>query len=332
MLEACTEKNFQIQNIHRTAAMGQNARWPMVPGGQFQFHVRDLTSPKSARYLRLIEAKQPFREQNLPVQRLITFTTDFGLTEHYVGVMKGVIYGINPSARIVDVTNAVQSFDVLDGAIAISQAYSYFPKDTIHVVVVDPGVGGPRRPILAHAGQYTFLAPDNGVLSLVFEREERVTVRHVTSEHYFHQPVSNTFHGRDVFAPVAAYLSKGVDSAKFGDEISDFTRFAAPKPKAISPNNWKAVVLKSDKFGNLITNITAKDIPEIFDGGAKPFKITVGKSEITKLSSTYSDGAQGELIAVMGSTGFLEISTNKGPASRLAAADKGSEVSVTITG
>src|SRR5436305_5676295 len=116
------------------------------------------------------------------------FTTDFGLTEHYVGAMKGVVYGINPSVTTVDITNAVQSFDVLDGAIAISQAYSYFPKDTVHVVVVDPGVGGARRPIIASVGQYVFVAPDNGVLSLVYEKEERVMVRHVTSDYYFHQP------------------------------------------------------------------------------------------------------------------------------------------------
>lgn len=268
----------------------------------------------------------------MPAQRIITFTTDFGLTEHYVGAMKGVVYSIHSQARIVDITNAVQSFDVLDGAIAISQAYNYFPSGSVHVVVVDPGVGGSRRPILAVAGQHYFLAPDNGVLSLVFEREERIAVRHITSEHYFQHPVSNTFHGRDVFAPVAAYLSKGVDTAKFGEEISDYVRFAAPKPKASSAHSWTGVVLKSDKFGNLITNITAKDIPEIFENGAKSFKITVGKAEISKLCANYSEGAPGELIAVLGSTGFLEISTNKGPASRLAAADKGTEVSVTVAG
>jgi S-adenosyl-L-methionine hydrolase (adenosine-forming) len=268
----------------------------------------------------------------VPFQRMITLTTDFGLTEHYVGAMKGVIYNINPSVQLVDITNAVQSFDVLDGAIAISQAYSYFPKDTVHVVVVDPGVGGPRRPIVANIGQYMFVAPDNGVLSLVFEREERATVRHITSEHYFHQPVSHTFHGRDVFAPVAAYLSKGVDASKFGEEISDYVRFVAPRPKAMAANNWKGVVLKTDKFGNLITNIMPKDIPQIFDGPSSAFKITVGKAEVTKLCSSYGEGAQGELFAILGSAGFLEISTNKGAASRLAGADKGSEVAVTVAG
>jgi S-adenosylmethionine hydrolase len=199
-------------------------------------------------------------------------------------------------------------------------------------VVVDPGVGGTRRPIIANAGQYLFVAPDNGVLSLVYEREERVTVRHITSDHYFHQPVSNTFHGRDIFAPVAAYLSKGVDTAKFGEEITDFVRFAAPKPKATAANQWKGIVLKTDKFGNLMTNITPKDIPQIFDGSSNAFKITVGKAEITKLCSSYSQGAQGELFAILGSAGFLEISANKAAASRVAGADKGSEVAVTIAG
>jgi S-adenosylmethionine hydrolase len=266
----------------------------------------------------------------VPFQRIITLTTDFGLTEHYVGAMKGVIYNINPTAQLVDITNAVQSFDVLDGALALAQAYHYFPKDTVHIVVVDPGVGGARRPILATVGQYFFVAPDNGVLSLVYEREERVSVRHITSEHYFHQPVSNTFHGRDVFAPVAAYLSKGVETAKFGDEISDYVRFVAPKPKAIAVNAWKGIVLKTDKFGNLITNITPKDIPQIFDGSAHAFKITVGKAEISTLRSNYSEGATGELFAIVGSTGYLEICANKGAASRMAGADRGSEVSISI--
>jgi len=264
----------------------------------------------------------------VPIQRLITFTTDFGLTEHYVGVMKGVIHSINPYANVVDISNAVQSFDILDGALTISQAYTYFPKDTIHLVVVDPGVGSARRPILVTAGAYQFVAPDNGVLSLVYEREERVSVRHVTAEHYFRSPVSNTFHGRDIFAPVAAYLSKGVDTAKFGDTITDYVRFAAPKPKPSAPNAWKGVVLKTDKFGNLITNITPQALPQLFDGSS--FKIAVGKAVVTKLCQSYASGEPGELFAVLGSTGFLEISANRGAASRLAGADKGSDVNVTL--
>jgi S-adenosylmethionine hydrolase len=131
---------------------------------------------------------------------------------------------------------------------------------------------------------------------------------------------------------VAAYLSKGVDTSKFGDEITDYVRFVAPKPKAVAANSWKGLVLKTDKFGNLITNIMPRDIPQIFDGSSSAFKITVGKVEVTKLCSNYAQGAQGELFAILGSTGFLEISANKAAASRLAGADKGSEVAVTITG
>jgi S-adenosylmethionine hydrolase len=268
----------------------------------------------------------------LPINRLITFTTDFGLTEHYVGVMKGVIHNINPSAPILDITNAVQSFDILDGALAIAQAYSYFPKNTIHLVVVDPGVGSARRPILVTAGEHQFVAPDNGVLSLVYEREEQVSVRHITSPHYFLSPVSNTFHGRDIFAPVAAYLSKGVDSEKFGDTITDYVRFAAPRPKASAPNTWKAVVLKTDKFGNMITNINPQDVPQLFDGSPQSFKISVGKAEVTTLRSSYVEGQPGEIFAVVGSTGLLEIASNRGAASRLAGADKGSEVNLVLTG
>lgn len=266
----------------------------------------------------------------MAAQRIITLTTDFGLTEHYVGAMKGVICNINPAAQVVDITNSVQSFDVLDGAIAISQSYSYFPPDTIHVVVVDPGVGGSRRPILATLGQHVFVAPDNGVLSLVYEREERASVRHITADHYFLQPVSNTFHGRDIFAAVAGYLSKGVETAKFGEEINDYVRFLAPKPKAVAANSWKGVILKTDKFGNLITNITPKDVPQLFQPGTK-FKLSVGKAEVTRICSNYGEGGQGEVFAITGSSGFLEISMNRGGASRTAGADKGSEVSLVIS-
>src|SRR5215475_3148111 len=245
--------------------------------------------------------------------------------------MKGVISSINPSAQIVDITNSIQSYDILDGAIAISQAYSYFPADTVHVVVVDPGVGSARRPIVAKVGVHIFVAPDNGVLSLVYEREESISVRHITSEHYFRQPVSSTFHGRDIFAPVAAYLSKGVELDKFGEEISDYVRFVAPKPKPSGSNAWKGVVLKIDKFGNLITPITPKDIPPLFQPAPPPFTTVVGTAEITRLAPNYAGGAQGEIFALLGSTAFLEISVNRASEARVAGADKGAEVSVTLS-
>jgi len=264
-------------------------------------------------------------------QRIITFTTDFGLTEHYVGTMKGVILNINPSVHLVDISNLVQSYDVLDGALAISQSYRYFPSNTIHLVIVDPGVGTSRRPLLVRSEKHFFIAPDNGVMSFVYEQEERLEVRHITSEHYFLQPMSNTFHGRDLFAAIAGWLSKGIESSSFGEVITDYVRFAAPKPKVMAPNTIKGVVLKVDKFGNMITNIRPQDLPQLFEPEAR-FRIIIGKSEITKMKTAYAQGTPGETFAILGSLGYLEIATNRGMAARMVGADKGSDVGVVMEG
>jgi len=265
-----------------------------------------------------------------PIQRIVTLTTDFGVSDHYVGTMKGVIYSINPDAKIVDISNSVQSYDVLDGAITIAQSYRYFPADTVNMVIVDPGVGDTRRPIIATTEKHIFIAPDNGVLSMVFEREERLSVRHITADHYFLQPLSQTFHGRDVFAAVAGWLSKGVEVAKFGDEITDFVRFAAPKPKKLNEKLTKGVILKCDKFGNLITNIRPQDVPELFLDEPPDFKILIGKHEVTKMKKTYAQGGTGEVFGILGSMGYLEIATNRGAAARVVGADKGSDVGVLL--
>ncbi len=261
---------------------------------------------------------------------IITLTTDFGTNDHFVGAMKGVILDIVPDAQIIDICHSVQAFDVLDGALTISQAYSYFPNRTVHLVVVDPGVGTARRPILASCDKYHFVAPDNGVLSLVYAREERMHVRHITSEHYFLQPVSNTFHARDIFSPVAAYLAKEVDSLKFGDEVEDYVRFNAPKPKAVDQNKLRGVILKVDRFGNLITNITPQDAPMLFGDTAKKFKILVGSREITEMHDAYAEGAPGEVFCVLGSMGFLEIAANRGAAAQLTGAGKGTDVNIIL--
>ncbi len=258
--------------------------------------------------------------------RIVTLTTDFGPSDFYAGAMKGVIYTINPLATIVDITHSVQSFDLLDGALTIAQSYYLYPKDTIHVVVVDPGVGTDRRPILATVGDHYFIAPDNGVLSLVYEREERISVRHITSTHYFRQPVSQTFHGRDIFAAVAGWFSKGMDSGKFGETIEDYVRFNAPRARC-EAGTVRGIVLKVDKFGSLITNITPNDVPQMFGGD---FQLTVGNATITKLFSSYAEGAKGEPFVIIGSGGFLEISVNKGSAAQVAGANKGSDVVVTV--
>ena len=245
-----------------------------------------------------------------------------------MGAVKGVILDIVPEAAIVDISHAVQAFDVLDGALTISQAYSYFPTGTVHMIVVDPGVGTTRRPIIASSDGYHFVAPDNGVLSMVYAKEGRIYVRHITSEHYFRQPVSSTFHGRDVFAPVAAYLAKFGDSHKFGDEIEDYVKFAAPRPKPTAENRMRAVVLKVDRFGNLITNIAPEDIPALFTDQPGKFKLVVGNKEITTICKAYAEGTQGEVFGILGSVGYLEIVANRAPAAQLTGAVKGSEISV----
>lgn len=257
---------------------------------------------------------------------IVTLTTDFGLNDHFVGALKGVILNIVPDANIVDICHTVQAFDILDGALALAQSYSYFPPRSVHLVVVDPGVGSARRPIIATSEMHNFVAPDNGVLSLMYAREQRLSVRHITSEHYFLQPVSNTFHGRDIFAPVAAYLAKGVDQEKFGDEVTDYVRFNAPRPKSVDANTIRGVVLRVDRFGNLITNFTPQDAPTLFQANVPPFKMAVGKREVTSMRTNYAEGAPGELFAIVGSMGFIEIAANRGSAAQTTAAGKGTEV------
>ncbi len=244
--------------------------------------------------------------------------------------MKGVILEAAPEANIVDISHAVQPFDILDGALTISQAYSYFPSGTVHMVVVDPGVGTARRPIVLTGDRHFFVAPDNGVLSMVYDREQRLSVRHVTAEHYFLQPRSNTFHGRDIFSPVAAFLAKGVEPNRFGEEITDYVRFAAPRPKPVDEHTLRGIVLKVDRFGNLITNILPGDVPKMFEATPAAFKIAIGKGQVTRICTNYAEGAPGEAFGIIGSMGFLEIATNRGSAYQALGAGKGSEVNVVL--
>lgn len=263
---------------------------------------------------------------------IITLTTDFGLNDHFVGTIKGVILNIVPQAEIVDICHTVQAFDILDGALALAHSYPYYPPGTVHLVIVDPGVGSARRPIVASSEEHNFVAPDNGVLSLMYAREERLSVRHITSEHYFLQPLSNTFHGRDIFAPVAAYLAKGVNYEKFGDEITDYVRFNAPKPKAVDAKTFRGVVLRVDRFGNLITNFTPEDVPALFQPEPTGFKIVIGKREISNMRQNYAEGTPGEAFGILGSMGYLEIAANRGAAAQLVGAGKGAEVQIVLEG
>jgi len=259
---------------------------------------------------------------------VITLTTDYGTNDHLVGAMKGVILSINPDVHIVDISHGVIPYDILDGALTIGNAYKYFPPRTIHVVVVDPGVGTTRRPILVASDQQYLVAPDNGVLSSVYDQTQALYGWHITAEHYFRNPVSNTFHGRDIFAPVAAWLSKSWQTSSFGDPVTDFVRFALPKPKAAG-NTIKGVVLRIDSFGNLMTNFTPQDVPALTAPDGK-FTISVGNAQINKVFATFAQGPPGEPIAVIGSSGYLEISVNKGSAARTLAVSRGAEVTLTL--
>jgi len=259
---------------------------------------------------------------------IITLTTDYGTNDHLAGTLKGVILKINPDVTIVDITHNVTPFDLLDGALAIGSAYSYFPPKTIHVVVVDPGVGTERRPLLVSAQNQYFIAPDNGVLSVIYEREhETLVVRHANVEHYYLHPVSKTFHGRDIFASVASWLSKGWQTPSMGDEISDYKKFSIPRPKE-SDGALKGVILRADAFGNLITNFRSEDLPEsAFNGGA--INLQVGTHQVARLVDTYAIGSNGEAIAYVGSSGYIEIGVNKGSAARTLNLGRGTPVILT---
>ena len=253
---------------------------------------------------------------------LITLTTDFGVTDHFAATMKGVILGIAPKARIIDVTHQVRAFEIAEAAFVIAEAYRYFPAKTIHVIVVDPGVGSARRPLLAEMGGQYFVAPDNGVLSMIFEREQ-AKVRHVTADRYFLKPVSRTFHGRDIFAPVAAHLAAGIPPARLGKLVTDHLRLNLGHPTQTGKRTWTGAVLKVDHFGNLITNL---HIDRFLDIRTRPFELNVGLEKIARLALTFSEGEQGEMFVIVGSSGYIEVSANQASAAKILGCGVGSPV------
>ena len=257
---------------------------------------------------------------------LITLTTDFGTSDHFAGAMKGVILRIAPTVQIVDITHEVQPFEVTDGAFTIAQAYSYFPKKTVHVIVVDPGVGSTRRPILAEMGGQYFIAPDNGVLSMILVRET-AKVRHITNDRYFLKPVSRTFHGRDVFAPVAAHLAAGVPPAKFGKRIEDHLRLNFQQPTRTGKHAWTGIILKVDRFGNLITNLHVDDFPHV---KTRAFGLNVGLQTVSRLALTFTECTAGELFVLVGSSGYLEVASNQASAAKALGCGAGSPVELVM--
>lgn len=261
----------------------------------------------------------------LSAVRVITFLTDFGLQDAYVGAMKGVVLSINPQAQMVDLTHEVAAQDVETAAFLLRGAYRYFPAGTVHVVVVDPGVGGARRGLAGRMGEYFFVAPDNGVLSWVLADAPSYEMVELTNAEYFLPHVSRTFHGRDLFAPVAAHLSLGVPVSAFGPPLTDPVRFPVPQP-VIEESQITAQVIHVDRFGNLITNVTDATLTRW--QGQADVVIEVAGQRIEGVSATYSAAPPHGLLALFESSGHLEIAVREGSAAKRLKVGRGASVYV----
>jgi S-adenosyl-L-methionine hydrolase (adenosine-forming) len=258
--------------------------------------------------------------------RIITLTTDFGLADHYVGAMKGVILGIHSPCHIVDISHEVAPFEIADGAFTVAQAYRYFPKGSIHVVVVDPGVGTARRPILVEAAGQYFIGPDNGVFSMIYDSGKH-RVREITNQRVFLPEVSRTFHGRDIFTPAAAHLASGVKPATYGKIVNDYIQLSLMKPQQTARRVWSGAVLKVDRFGNLITNLHVDQFPDV---RTRDFELSVGLRRIYGLASTFGDCLPGEPCVIVGSSGYLEVVVNQASAAKALGCGSGSPLELTF--
>jgi len=240
--------------------------------------------------------------------------------------MKGVILSICPRARIVDISHDAPPFAIGEAAYAIAQAYRYFPRKTVHVVVVDPGVGTSRRPILMEAAGQYFVAPDNGVLASIYGREAH-KIRLISNERYFLKPVSRTFHGRDIFAPVAAHLAAGEAPSRMGKLVRDYLRPVFEKPQRTGKRTWMGRILKIDRFGNIVTNFCAGEFPELEQ---RNFTLTVGPRSVGVMARSYAECGPGELFAIAGSSGYLEVSVGQGSAAKQIGCESGAAVELAV--
>ena len=250
---------------------------------------------------------------------IITLLTDFGIADEYVGVMKGVILSVNPSATIVDITHHISPQNVLQAAYMIKSSSPYFPDGTVHVVVVDPGVGSNRAIIAVKHKHHVFVAPDNGVLSFLMDKPEIDGVVRIENTHYFLKNISQTFHGRDIFAPVAGHLSLGVDIGHLGKPMNpgQLVQLPLQKPHITQQGALLGTIIAIDRFGNLITNIDIDSIQSMdVDISDSDLEIWVGDNKIISISNTYDSVENGKPLAIIGSRGYLEVAVNFGDAAR----------------
>lgn len=259
---------------------------------------------------------------------IISLTTDFGLTDNFVGVLKAVILKINPSASIVDISHQVKPQDISGAAFLLNNSFSYFPKGTVHLVVVDPGVGSPRRKIIARTKDYYFVGPDNGVLTLALKSQLPLELIEITNQRYFLKPTAHTFHGRDIFAPVAARISKGERISKFGKRIKSLQGLDIPSVK-IASRILLGEVIHIDHFGNLISNIDENLLNNFIQNNK--FRIYIKGKAIGQISFSYSQGSSLRPVALINSFGYLEIAVNSGSACRYLKAGKGTKIKITRT-
>ncbi len=256
---------------------------------------------------------------------IITLLTDFGTADGYAGAMKGVILSINPSAAIMDITHDIAPQDVMGGALALAAAVPFFPEGSIHVAVVDPGVGSARKAILVEVNGRFLIGPDNGLLSLVFSETEPKAVYTLEDRSKFLEKVGSTFHGRDIFAPVAARLSLGLKPDDFGPRPDRWERLHIPRPKQ-EKTGLTGRVIHVDRFGNIITNAREEDLPQGPERAS--LKIRMAGRVIEGIKTSYAEAPPGELLVVIGSGGFLEVSRNKGNAASLLGVSAGAAFTI----
>jgi S-adenosylmethionine hydrolase len=259
---------------------------------------------------------------------VIALLTDFGSRDHYAGAMKGVALGICPDATLIDITHDILPHDVLGGALELAASYKYFPAGTIFLVVVDPGVGSSRHGIAAEAAGYRFVAPDNGVLSLVFKEAPPKRVVELTERRYARPTVSRTFEGRDRFAPAAAWLAKGIELSGLGRPLSSWQTLNVPDP-IVDDTMVSGEVLRVDRFGNLVTNVDRRTFDRF--AGAGGIEIKAGTHAVDKVVATYAEAETGTTCALFGSTEHLEIAVNGGSAAERLQLARGAPVTISRT-
>jgi S-adenosylmethionine hydrolase len=266
-----------------------------------------------------------------PMRPLVALLSDFGSQDHYLGAMRGAVLTVCPDATLVDLVHDLPSHDVEAGALALDAAHTSFPLGTVFLAVVDPGVGSERRGLAAEAGGYLFVGPDNGLLSLALLAHPSFRARQITNTSLLRSPVSPVFHGRDVFAPLAGHLARGLSLELVGDPVDDPVIVRRPKPLVLAPGDWEVEVILVDRFGNLVTSLPEGDLDEVSKSGEGRVEVSVAGRAVALVKS-YSEVPKGELCALIGSSGRLELAVNQGSAAAVLAASRGTKVRVRSLG